>query len=147
MQIWEFIKELAFFFPLSGTEEHQNKIFDSYVENLEGIAISNKCDYDWKKVLQAIQRTYTFSKFPPLATIIECLPECVIQKPYQASTDEGSLIVLTLPNGVKYQFTVNGYGRSLDAIKDEIKEKYGMFPKIETYPAGTVIIGDEVFLP
>ena len=63
MQIWEFIKELAFFFPLSGTEEHQNRIFDSYVENLEGIAISNKCDYDWKRYYRLYKELILFPNF------------------------------------------------------------------------------------
>ena len=147
MQIWEFIRELSFFFPLSGTEEHKNRIFDSYVENLEGIAISNKCDYDWKKVLQAIQRTYTYQKFPSLADVIKCLPEGRIEKPYEACEGEGALVVITLPNGVKYDFTVSGMGRSLGVIKEEIKNKYGALPKIETYPIGTVIIGDKIFQP
>lgn len=146
MQIWEFVRELAFFFPLSGNDEHKNRIFDSYVENLEGICISNKCEYDWKKVLQTIQRTYTYQKFPPLADIIKVLPECKIFKPYQECTNEGALVVITLPNGVRYDFTISAIGRSLDSIKGEIKDKYGDC-EIKTYPKGTVIIGDKVFTP
>ena len=146
MQIWEFVRELAFFFPLSGTEEHKNKIFDSYVENLEGICITNKCEYDWKKVLQAIQKTYTYSKFPPLADIIKCLPEGKIYKTYTPCKDEGSLIVVTLPNNKKYYFTARGIGRTLQSYKEEITLKYGDC-QIETYPAGTVVIGNNIVLP
>ena len=143
MQIWEFVRELAFFFPLSGSEEHQNRIFDSYVENLEGIVISNKCDYDWKKVLQAIQTTYTYQKFPPLADIIKCLPQGKIFKTYKESADEGALIVITLPEGTIYSFTVSGIGKPLSCIKEEIKEKYGTC-EIKTYPKGTLLIGKEI---
>lgn len=146
MQIWEFVRELAFFFPLSGTDEHKNRIFDSYVENLEGICISNKCEYDWKKVLQTIQRTYTYQKFPPLADIIKVLPECKIFKPYQECENEGALIVITLPNGMKYDFTVSGIGRHIETIKEEILKKHGDCD-IKTYPKGTVIIGDKIFTP
>ena len=138
MQIWEFVRELAFFFPLSGTEEHKNKIFDSYVENLEGICITNKCEYDWKKVLQTIQRTYTYSKFPPLADIIKCLPKGRIYKPYKECVDEGSLIVITLPDGRIYNFTVSGIGRPLSTIKDEILKKHGPC-EVKTYPKGSVM--------
>lgn len=146
MQIWEFIRELAFFFPLSGTEEHKNKIFDSYVENLEGICISHKCEYDWKKVLQAIQRTYTYTKFPPLADIIKVLPECKIFKPYQECKDAGSLIALTLPNGITYDFTISGIGRPLENIKEEIKNRYGDC-EIKIYPKGTIRIGNKYVSP
>lgn len=149
MKLWEFIRELAFFFPLNGTEEHQNKIFDSYVENLEGIAISNHCEYDWKKVLQTIQRTYTYSKFPPLADIIKFLPECKVFKPYKPCKDEGSLIVLTLPNGIKYNFTVSAIGKPLAKIKEELRLKYKPEEykkcKFEYYPAGTIIIGETIY--
>lgn len=144
MQIWEFVRELAFFYPLSGTDEHKNKIFDSYVENLEGIAITNKCEYDWKKALQTIQRTYTYSKFPPLADIIKVLPQCKIIKPYQECRGEGSLIVITLPTGLMQSFTVSGVGKSIDSFKEDIKQRYGTCD-IKTYPKGSVLIGKEVF--
>ena len=146
MQIWEFVRELAFFFPLSGTDEHKNKVFDSYVENLEGICITNKCEYDWKKVLQAIQKTYTYSKFPPLADIIKCLPEGKMFKPYQECKDEGSLVLITLPTGIQYNFIVSGIGRSLSTIKQEIVDKYGDC-KVKIFPKGTMIIGKQIIEP
>lgn len=146
MQIWEFVKELAFFFPLTGTDEHKNRIFDSYVENLEGIALSNKCEYDWDKVLKAIQRTYAFSRFPSLAEIIKCLPEGRIYKRYEECEGEGSLVVITLPDGRKYNFTVSGIGRPLSTIKDEILKKYGGC-EVKTYPKSTVMIGNKIFEP
>lgn len=146
MQIWEFVRELAFFFPLSGTDEHKNRIFDSYVENLEGICVNNKSEYDWKKVLQTIQRTYTYQKFPPLADIIKVLPECKIFKPYQECENEGSIIAITLSTGITYDFTVSGIGRPLESIKQEIKNRYGDC-EIKTYPKGTVRIGNTFVLP
>ena len=152
MKIWEFLRELAFFYPMEKKEDKdKEKIYSSYVDNLEGIAISNKCEYDWKKVLQCIQRTYTYAKFPPLADIIKFLPECRIEKAYKPCKDEGSLIVITMPNGKKYQFTVCSWGKSLDRYKEEWQLKYKPEEyekiKIEQYPAGTVIIGDTIFLP
>lgn len=146
MQIWEFVRELAFFFPLNGTDEAKNKIFDSYVENLEGIILTNKCEYDWKKVLQAIQQTYTYTKFPPLADIIKCLPEGKIEKVYNPCKNEGSLVVITLPNGYPYVFTIHGNSRPYNEIVDEIKFKYGSC-KVETYPPGTVMIGKTIVTP
>lgn len=146
MQIWEFVRELAFFFPLSGTDEHKNKIFDSYVENLEGICLTNKSEYDWKKVLQTIQRTYTYSKFPPLADIIKCLPECKIIKPYTEQKDDGQLGIVTLPNGYKYSFITRGNGKPINELKDDLKFKYKTF-NIEIFPKGSVLIGKEVILP
>ena len=120
MTIWEFLRELEFFYKYSGNENDKNRLFSSYVENLEGICITNKCEYDWKKVLQAIQKTYTYSKFPPLADIIKCLPEGKILKPYKECKDEGNLIVLTLPTGRKYYFTASAIGRPIDDIRQEI---------------------------
>ena len=146
MKLWEFVKELALFFPLSGTEEIKNKIFDSYVENLEGIMLTNKCEYDWKKVLQKIQCTYTYSKFPPLADIIKVLPECKVIKPYQPCTNEGSLVVITLSNGKIYPFTINGNGKPLDYYKEDIEKKYGTCD-IKFYPKGSILIGTKVMIP
>ena len=146
MTIWEFLKELEFFYKYTGSDNDKNRLFSSYVENLEGICISNKCEYDWKKVLQAIQRTYTYQKFPPLADIIKCLPEGKIFKPYRECADEGTLIVITLPTGVIYSFAVSGIGRSFNVIKEEITEKYGDCD-IKQYPKGSVLIGKQVILP
>lgn len=146
MTIWEFLSELEFFYKYSGSDNDKNRLFSSYVENLEGICITNRCEYDWKKVLQAIQKTYTYSKFPPLADIIKCLPEGKIYKTYTPCKDDGSLLVVTLPDGRFYDFTICSIGKSLDSIKNEIIEKYGDC-NIELYPVGTVRIGKKIFLP
>ena len=103
-----------------------------------------KKEIDFIKAKNLLFDNYDKRTFPDPKTLYSYLAQCEI-KNYHECESEGSLIVLTLPNGVKYQFTVTACGRSLGAIKDEIKEKYGAFPKIETYPAGTVIIGDKVF--
>lgn len=147
MQIWEFLRELAIFFPLSGSEERQNKIFDSYAENLVDITTCDKkYDYDWKKVLQIIQRTYTYQRFPSLADIINCLPEARIYKPYQESEYDGRLVVITLPNGYKYSFTTHGTGKPIHQIQESLKDKYGTI-KTEIFPKGSVLIGNTVIKP
>lgn len=146
MTIWDFLRELEFFYKYTGNDNDKNRLFSSYVENLEGICIANKCEYDWKKVLQAIQKTYTYSKFPPLADIIKCLPEGKIYKTYTPCKDEGSLIVLTLPDERKYYFTASAIGRALDKVKEEITLKYGDC-HVEMYPKGTVVIGNSIVLP
>lgn len=146
MTIWDFLRELEFFYKYTGNDNDKNRLFSSYVENLEGICITNKCEYDWKKVLQAIQKTYTYSKFPPLADIIKCLPEAKVIKSYVPSKDEGNLIVLTLSGGKKYYFTSSAIGRSLDKVKEEITLKYGDC-QVEKYPKGTVVIGNNIVLP
>lgn len=146
MKIWEFLEELDFFFPSNMKDENKKRLFSSYVENLEGIAIANKCEYDWKKVLQQIQCTYTYSKFPPLADIIKVLPECIIVKPYIECVGEGSPVVITLPNGVVYNFVISALGRSKETILDEIKTNYG-YCDVKTHPKGTAVIGTQIVKP
>lgn len=146
MKIWDFLGELALFYPLKKEGEAREKLFSYYVENLEGICITKKEEYDWRKILMAIQRGYKKRDYPLLADIINFLPEGKIEKQYQACRGEGSLIVITLPTGQKYSFTVCGYGRSKDAIVEEIRTKYGACD-ISTYPKGSVLIGNTVVEP
>ena len=54
--------------------------------------------------------------------------------------------MVTLPNNKKYYFTARGIGRTLQSYKEEITLKYGDC-QIETYPAGTVVIGNNIVLP
>ena len=141
MTIWDFLRELEFFYKYTGNNDDKNRLFSSYVENLEGICISNKCDYDWKKVLQTIQRTYTYSKFPPLADIIKCLPEGKIFKPYTPCENEGDLIVVRFPDGRINAFEASGIGK---ISVNDIQEKHkGCI--VERYPKGSVLIGKKVF--
>lgn len=143
MQINKFLSDLELFYPYKGTEENKIKIFETYQENLEGICISNKCDYDWKKILMAIQRGYKKRDFPLLADIINFMPEGKKEEEYKPCKDEGSLIVVTLPNGTIYPFTVAGIGRNQETIFNEIKNKFGTCD-IKTYPLNYQIIGTKV---
>lgn len=146
MHILDFLTNLELFYKYSGSEENKIKVFNSYVENLEGICLNNKCDYDWSKVILAIQRGYKKREFPLLADIINFLPEGKIEKQYQPCKGEGSLVIITLPTGQKYSFTVCVYGKSKETIVDEIKTKYGICD-VNIYPAGSVLIGNKVVEP
>lgn len=143
MQINKFLSDLELFYPYKGTEENKIRVFETYQENLEGITLTNKCEYDWKKVLMAIQRGYKKREFPTLADIINFMPEGKIEKEYKPCKDEGSLIVVTLPNGTIYPFTVSGVGNQDKKIIDEIKKKFGTC-EVKTYPSNFQLIGTKV---
>jgi hypothetical protein len=90
--------------------------------------------------------TYEKKKgFPEPRVLYNYLAQCEI-KHYDISKDEGSLVLITLPTGIQYNFTVSGIGRSLGTIKQEIVDKYGDC-KIEMFPKGTVIIGNQIIEP
>ena len=103
-------------------------------------------EIDFQKAKTLMFDTYEKKKgFPEPRVLYNYLAQCEI-KHYDISKDEGSLVLITLPTGIQYNFTVSGIGGSLGTIKQEIVDKYGDC-KIEMFPKGTVIIGNQIIEP
>ena len=58
----------------------------------------------------------------------------------------GRLVIATLPDGRMYSFEITTFGETLENIKKKMVHKYGNV-QIKTYPKGTVLIGNKVFMP
>ncbi len=84
--------------------------------------------------------------FPEITFIAEALKYAEIKPFHRECADEGLLLVVTLTSGYQYKFTVSSIGKPIDVIKSSIKQKFGDCT-YKFYPKGTVIIGNNVFMP
>ncbi len=143
MRLFEFLRDLEAFYPLNESEEKVDKRIASYAEIIEGEIIKKGGEYDFSKMLRHIQTHYTFKTFPSVPYLLELLPDFKI-KNISNVKNEGELVIMTLPNGKKYAFTVTNFGLTDKNIEEKAKRKWG-YVDIKRYPKGTVLIGNEVY--
>ena len=102
MDLREFLKQLALFFPLRGTEEQKRAKIESYVELLSGEIHSKYDNFNFEALLKILKMSY--DTFPALKDIRKHLDYGkVIKESY--SGREGEVIKRTL-NGIEYEFTI-----------------------------------------
>ena len=141
-KIAAFLFDIAQTYPIrSGLNAEQ--VIEDTRTYLVGKCYNKKFDFDKAKSL--LFDDYKQKSFPLPKEILAYLMQSEI-KNYHECENEGSLIAITLPNGITYDFTVCGFGRPLENIKQEIQNKYGDC-EIKTYPKGTVRIGNKFILP
>ena len=142
-QLGEFLIDISQTFPI-----RQGLNADKVIENartyLVGKLYNKEIDYQKAKTLM-FDEYEKKNGFPEPKILYHYLIQCEI-KHYDECVNEGSLIAITLPNGVIYDFTVCGIGKPLGVIKDEISKKYGSCT-VKMYPKGTVRIGNKFVLP
>lgn len=142
-QLGDFLVDISQTFPI-----RQGLNADKVIENARTYLVGklyNK-DIDYQKAKTLIFDDYDKKNgFPEPKVFYHYLSQCII-KHYDDCVDEGSLIAITLPNGRIYDFTVCGFGKPIDLIKDEINKKFGNCT-VRKYPKGTVRIGNDFILP
>lgn len=145
MTLLEFLFELTVFFPIRGAKKDDDieKVLKSYEEHLAP-SVNGK-GYDFKKLLRWIVDNYEYKAFPEVSFIKNNLSKGAI---FNSSSKAGQLVVVSLPDGREYQFTVSGFGfNSIGDLKNKLYRHYGENSKFQFYPAGTVIIDGQVFTP
>lgn len=143
MNLFEFLRNLEAFYPLNESEDKVNKRLSSYVDILEGEIVKSGKKYNYDKVLKYIQMNYRYKQFPSLPDILEFMVQGEVKEIAECK-DEGCLVVVTMPNGVKYPFEVAPFGKSVEEIKKHVISNYGNV-EVRIYPKGTLLIGNEVF--
>lgn len=138
----EFLFDISQTYPIRGGLNAE-KVLEDTRTYLVGKCYKKEFDFDKAKSL--IFDEYKQKTFPLPKEILGYLLQAEV-KSYKECADEGDLIVITLPNGVIYDFTVCASGRNINTITDELKFKYGTF-EIKQYPKGSVLMGREVVLP
>ena len=147
----QFIEDLVLFFPPEkkyGTEETK-KLLANYVENITYEIKLTRHKYNFTKLLLLIQREYKFKTLPSVNTILSFMPRAVINEPSAPETpQDGKLLIVKLSDGRQYDFVIKSFGnRTIGGLKKKLREQFGEGFEMKLYPAGTVIIGDRVFLP
>ncbi len=145
MRIFDFLRQLAEYFPLNETEDKINNRFKLYSEIIEGEIQKTGKEYDFKKVIHYLVKNYKYKTFPSMPDILDALPFGEVYR-YSKCVNEGSLLIVTLPTGYQYEFTISSIGKPIKQLEADIKRKFGECT-YQIYPKGTVIIGDKVFLP
>lgn len=140
-EIKAFLLKLSYLFPLDG--KRLEPVFETYTDIL--LEKFLKKEYDLKKLTSYIAQNYKFQSFPPVKFILECLPMAEIHH-FNNTANEGEVIIITLPNGIMYSFTVTGFGKDLNLIRYNLRESYGDCD-IKRYPKGTVLVGTTVIEP
>lgn len=104
MKIFDFLRELELFYPMSESEEKVEKRISAYAEIIQREALKTKETYDYEKIIRHLQRTYRYKSFPSLPDILDAMPVgIVIQERY--SGREGEVMTRQV-NGITYEFTV-----------------------------------------
>lgn len=104
MKLFEFLRDLESFYPLNESAEKVEKRLSAYVDILEAEILKTKKTYDFKKILQYIQRNYRYKQFPSLPDLLDFLPYGIVYKT-SYSGQEGETIKRVI-NGWEYEFTI-----------------------------------------
>ena len=141
-QLEDFLINITDFYPISS-----NKNFDNVIAQSLDYLLQFCCgkEIDFKKARNYVFENYKSKGFPDLALLKESII-CSEIKKTKTCEDEGCLVVLRTGGNHIYGFKVSTTGRSLEDIKKDATARFGNV-KVETYPKGSVLIGDKVFLP
>ena len=102
MDLREFLRQLALFFPLRGTEEQKRAKIESYVELLSGDIHSKYDNFNFEALLRVLK--LSCESFPSLKDIREKLPYGrVIKESYSGREGE---VIKRIVNGIEYEFTI-----------------------------------------
>ena len=102
MDLREFLKQLALFFPLRGTEEQKRAKIESYVELLSGEIHSKYDNFNFEALLKVLKLSY--DSFPTLKDIRKHLDYGkVIKESYSGREGE---VIKRIVNGIEYEFTI-----------------------------------------
>jgi hypothetical protein len=86
--------------------------------------------------------------FPDVSFIRDNLAKGLVQEKQNIPAQDGALLIVKLPDGRQYDFVIKSFGnRTVGGLKQKLREQFGEGFEMKLYPAGTVIIGDRVFLP
>jgi len=129
--------------PDKGELEYAMERYPSLI--LEEIHKTGK-DYDMKQLENEILKTRKYKTFPPLAEVLEHLPEAAKRKfaiPGHVE-NEGATVRVTYASGRYTDFTICGYG---SILKDLIARFYKAdnIVKAVMYPKGVTLIGSTIF--
>lgn len=141
-KIGRFLLDIAQTYPIRSSLNAEQVIEDARTY------LIGKCfkkEFDFDKAKNLLFDEYKLKTFPLPKEILGFMLRAEI-KNYHECENEGAFVVITLPNGISYDITISAIGRSLDTIKDEIKNTYGACD-VKTYPKGTVRIGKKIFTP
>ncbi len=141
-KISEFLFDIAQTFPI-----YRSGSIETVIEDVRTYLVGYLYDkeIDFSRAKKLIFDKHEKTTFPTPHELLDALMKSEIVH-VKSSEDYEKVVVLTLPNGYKYVFTLCNTGKTLDEIKEECTHKYGEC-KFKTYPKGTVLIGDKVVLP
>ena len=141
-QLENFLIDLTEIYPLN-TSKNFEKVIEEYTDYL--LQFCENKEINFKRVKFAVFEKNKFKKYPDFSMLKECLAIGEMTQ-YQKCKNEGELLVITLPDGRKYQFIVSAVGKNIQDIKSSVKRRFGDC-KYDFYPKGTVINGEKVFIP
>lgn len=145
MEIKAFLSELELHFPMSVKTKDKMALMKSYHDNLTDYLKGKENKYDLQKVLTHLLQNYKYAKLPSLAEIIESLPHGYIEA-IQECIDAGKVLVVTLPTGRRMDFVITTFGQSKDEVLAKLYKRYGQC-KVDIYPEGTCLIGNQIVTP
>mgnify|MGYP007037000917 CR=1 FL=1 len=141
-QLENFLIDISEIYPIP-TKLHYEKVIEQYTDYLHEFCFNKQIDF--KKAKHYIYEHYQYRNYPDMQTIKDSLYTAEVTQ-YQQCVDEGALLVVTLPSGYKYRFTVSALGRKKETIEKDILRRFGEC-KYQFYPKGTIISGETVFTP
>ena len=147
-EVSNFLIDLSCYFPFSSKADRDRtlEVYSEYLHNKIGSR-----EFDFKKYLHWIVDNRRGEKerfFPQIDFLRDNLAKGLVQEKQEVSKQDGALLIVKLPDGRQYDFVIKSFGnRTIGGFKKQLREQYGEGFEMKLYPAGTVIIGDRVFLP
>lgn len=141
-QLEDFLISITDFYPIASSKNFDNVIAQSLDYLLQ--FCYNK-EIDFKKARDYIFEHYKFKGYPDMPLLKESILSSEIKK-IDTCKNEGCLVVIRTGGNHIYAFEISATGRSLEDIKKDATARFGNV-KVETYPKGSVLIGDKVILP
>lgn len=133
----QFLAELFAHYP---TEKEDVKGEIEYYHN----ALQSEKQYNYDKLLKLVSREYTYKHTPLTSWLLDKRnTHCEVRD----NPDSQHLILITFENGNTMQCTANGFGNHIHTAKQMMEDLYGAIKKVQHFPAGTVIIGQNVYYP
>lgn len=142
-ELTNFLIDLSDFYQIpAGRKE---SIISQSVDFLLQFCLDKRINF--AKVKNAVFNEYTYKTFPDLAFLRDCLKRGEIV--YENVKDEGSLILVRLPDGYVYSFEVHNNGRSFKEIENQLRERFKDIGeiKIKHFPKGTDYVNGKIYLP
>ena len=140
--IGQFLADISQTYPVTRGVDEEKAIENARVY-LVGKLYKKEIDFEKAKTL--LFDNYDKRIFPEPKVLYGYLSQCEV-KNYHTTADDGSLVVMTLPNGRIYSFELTSFGHTIEEIKGALIKKYGNV-QVRTYPKGSVLIGRDVVTP
>jgi hypothetical protein len=137
-----FLVEISKMFPVDNKRDYDN-IIKQTIEYLWDYCKGK--DINLTNAKRYVYDNYTYKSFPEPSFLKDAIMKNVVIK--STTVKNCGLLLLRLPDGYVYDFTMTDFGTSLEELQNKAKDKYGEGVKVKLFPKGSEYVNGKVWLP